>query len=395
VYDDELTPTGTAEPAHDRKADAVTDRALKLLSDLEPPFFLWVHYYDPHGDYGAPPSVRQGQKGPHADYDAEIAFMDQELGRLLAALPRQTAVLVVGDHGEMLGEHGESTHGVLLHAGARRIPLLLAAPELPTGSKVSSLVRTVDVAPTLLELAGAPVPPDLDGKSLLPLARGNRVEPRSSYCESLLPFLAYRWHPLRALSDGRELFVDGARSRLFDLEADPAESEDLAAKRRRSVEAWQVKLEELRATWPEEESEARATFGGSDEDRRALSALGYLGGGGSPVAEVRGDLPDPYDLVDIAGRLHELVPLVNTTPCPEEVLEELKSILRRSRENLPALKLAGVCLMGRDDYAGALPFFRQAVRLNEASAEAQANLGGCLLKLGKNEEAETAYRAAL
>ena len=187
---------------------------------------LWVHYYDPHVDYRPPARLLAGQQGPHAAYDAEIAYVDEQLGRLLAALPAGAVVAVVGDHGEMLGDHSEATHGVLLHTGAQRVPLLLASPSVPAGQVVEPLVRTVDLLPTLLALAGAPVAAptavesDLDGADLLPLLTGpaagknggdrtappslpassgasgsegaKEAEPRISYTKSFQPLFAYR-----------------------------------------------------------------------------------------------------------------------------------------------------------------------------------------------------------
>src|SRR4029453_19546238 len=108
-------------------------------------------------------------KGPHRLYDGEIAYMDHEIGRLLGSLPPSAVVAVVGDHGDMLGEHGELTHGLLVSSAVRRVPLLLAGPGVPVPKDETCFVRTVDLAPTLLQLAGAKPKGELDGRSLLPL----------------------------------------------------------------------------------------------------------------------------------------------------------------------------------------------------------------------------------
>ena len=147
-------------------------RALRAMAGLKAPFFLWVHYYDPHEEYRPPTRFADAARGPHRLYDGEIAFMDEQIGELLKKLPAGTDVLAVGDHGEMLGEHGEATHGLLLYRAARRVPLLLAGPDIPAGKVSDCLVRTVDVTPTLLALAGAPAATAaLDGRGLLPLRR--------------------------------------------------------------------------------------------------------------------------------------------------------------------------------------------------------------------------------
>ena len=166
-YDDDLGAGYAAgTEVAERTADVATDRALELLSTLRPGFLLWVHYYDAHEEYRPPDRLVRG-KGTTALYDGEIEFVDEQFGRLLAALPANTAVVVVGDHGEMLGEHGEATHGLLLYSGVRRVPLIVAGPGALSGETVDCLVRTADVAPTLLALMGLPQPKAMTGHSLL------------------------------------------------------------------------------------------------------------------------------------------------------------------------------------------------------------------------------------
>ncbi|MEM7052394.1 MAG: sulfatase-like hydrolase/transferase [Acidobacteriota bacterium] len=393
-WDEELVARRRGLAAEERDAREVTDAALAILEDLEGPSFLWVHYYDPHVDYRPPARLREGQGGKFPDYDAEIAYVDEQLGRLLAALPERTLVAVVGDHGEMLGEHGEKTHGVMLHQGARRVPFVLAGPDLPVGKRVRELVRTIDLAPTLLDLLGLAVPPDLDGVSLKPLLADGRSDdfaPLVSYSESFLPLFSYRWYPLRALSDGDWLFVDAPAARLFDLRRDPAEETDLAARRSSDLERWQQDFRQRLEAWGELDDLPQAGTV-PDEDRRALAALGYLSGAGK--ADDLVGLPDPYEVVDIAAQLHDLGELVAKDDCAE-AQKPLRAILRRNRENLPALNMAGICLMGQGKYAEALPYFEQAVAVHPDSTIARANVAGCLLRLGRRDEAEVAYRDTL
>ncbi|MEM7482176.1 MAG: sulfatase-like hydrolase/transferase [Acidobacteriota bacterium] len=394
-WNEELTPKSPGLAAEERDAEAVTDAALKILGDLTKPYFLWVHYYDPHEDYRPPERLLERQQGAHRAYDAEIAYVDEQIGRLLTGLPGNTVVTAVADHGEMLGDYGEATHGVLLHHGARRVPLIMAGPGIAPGRRVTDLVRTIDLAPTLLEIAAVEAEPKepIDGESLLPLisreaaAKGSRV----SYSESFLPLFSYRWYPLRALSDGRWLFVDAPTPRLFDLRRDPAEERDLAAEKTTVLAKWRERFRERLVDWGELDDlpEAEAV---SSEERRALAALGYLSGSGS--AESLTGLPDPYDLVDIVARLLELGDAVSQNRCGE-AFGELRRILRRSRENLPALNMAGICLMGEGKYAEALPYFEQAVSVHPDSTIARANLAGCLLRLDRRAEAEAAYRETL
>ena len=406
IYDDDLgagLSAGTA--VEERQAEATTSAALTALASLRPPFFLWVHYYDPHEEYRPPTRFADAARGPNRLYDGEISYMDSEIGRLLAALPAATVVAAVGDHGEMLGEHGELTHGLLPFAGARRVPLLLAGPGIP-GARVSDcLTRTADLAPTLLELAGLAPPSDLDGESLVPdladpagSAGSAAACSRVSYTESFLPYYAYKWYPLRTLSDDRALYLQAPKPALFRLDGDPSEALDLAAAEPELVRLWGSRLERLLAAAGERLDEARSPQATLDEEqRRQLASLGYLAGAGSAiggVGTVAGDLPDPRERVEIAQALHSAAARIQQGGCPE-VLRELERIVRDDPHNFPALALSGQCLRDAGRHADALKLYERAAKENPASAVPVANVAGSLLQLGRRDEAEREFRHAL
>jgi len=382
IYDDAL---GGRES---RPADEVTAAALACLGDLRRPFLLWVHYYDPHTPYDPPPELVRGS-GIVARYDGEIAAMDRAIGRLLEALPEKTVVVAVGDHGEMLGDHGEATHGILLERGARRVPLIIAGPGVRHGVVVRDLVATADVAPTVAALGGVAFGP-CDGRSLVPALRGRPIRGRTTYCESLLSLSAYRWHPLRALSDGRWLFVAGARNRLYDLRRDPAERRDVAAENPRLARRWTRRLTTMSDRWGDLRAPSPETV--SPETRRSLASLGYLGGG---PGGVNGEpLPDPYDLVWISGALLDAGRAVEAGRC-NEAMPVLRRILTASSGTVPALQMAGICTMREGRYEAALRLFRRAASLDPTSASARAGAGGCLVRLGRDAAAMRAWRDAL
>ncbi len=394
LYDDDLG-AGYAQGTEvaERTADATVAAALGTVGKLARPYFLWVHFYDPHEEYRPPSAIADRMQGPARLYDGEIAFVDQQLGRLLAALPRPPVTLVVGDHGEMLGEHGEASHGVLPLAGARRVPLLVAGPGVPGGRVIDDLVRTADVMPTLLSLAGLAPPAGLDGESLTPRFTAAAAAPTFAYSESFLPYFAYKWFPLRTLSDGRVLFLEAPRPALFRLDDDPAETRDLAAVEPALAELWRARLERLLAGAGESLSEVAApetTLG--EEQRRQLAALGYLGGGGGGA--VSAALPDPRDRIGIARELHRAAAEIQRGACPT-VLRELQRIVGEDPHNFPALTLAGQCLRDAGRHAEALALFARAARENPASAVPVANVAGCLLRLGRSAEAEREFRHAL
>lgn len=399
IYDDDLgAGVSAGTEVEERQAEGTTTAALAILGELRPPYFLWVHYYDPHEEYRPPTRFADAARGPNRLYDGEISYMDSEIGRLLAALPPATVVAAVGDHGEMLGEHGELTHGILPFAGARRVPLLLAGPGVPRAQVSDCLARTADVAPTLLALAGVALPAGLDGEPLVsdPLrTAGGAACHRVSYTESFLPYYAYKWYPLRTLSDGRALFVQAPQRGLFELDRDPGEKLDIGAAEPALVALWGSRLERLLAAAGEKLAEARspqATLG--EEQRRQLASLGYLAGAGASGGAIADDLPDPRARVEIAQALHAAAARIQQGGC-SEVLRELERIVRDDPHNFPALTLAGQCLRDAGRHAEALALYERAAAENPASAVPVANVAGCLVQLGRQAEAAREFRHAL
>src|SRR5215203_5939118 len=389
LYDDDLEAGYAAGTAvAERPAEATTAAALAALKNLRPPFFLWVHYYDPHEEYQPPSRFADRIRGPHRLYDGEISYMDELLGKL----PPGTNVVAVGDHGEMLGEHGETSHGLLLNRAARRVPLILAGPGVPAGRVSDCLVRTADVAPTLLGLAGAPVPSGLDGLGLLPVPAGERCS-RQTYSESFLPFFAYKWYPLRAVGGDRYLYLKAPKSSLYDLKADAAEARDLAPGQPSLARTWEKNLLQLLRGWGETlELPVRPNNVLPEEQRRQLASLGYAGG--AAEGPVRADLPDPRAMVDVAQALHRATRAVQEGRCAES-LRELDAIIKRDPHNFPALSTAGFCLRQTGRTEAALALFQRAAKENDLNAVPIADAASCLRDLGRKQEAEREYRRAL
>ncbi|HXO22066.1 MAG TPA: sulfatase-like hydrolase/transferase [Thermoanaerobaculia bacterium] len=402
IYDDDLGAGYAAGTVvSERQAEATTAAAAAALAHLKPPFFLWVHYFDPHEEYRPPTRFADLARGPHRLYDGEIAYMDEQIGELLRKLPAGTDVVAVGDHGEMLGDHGELTHGLLLFEGVRRVPLILAGPGVPAGQNRDCLVRTADVTPTLLELAGiAPPkgPAALDGLSLLPLLAGGRAAgcSRQTYSESFLPFFAYKWYPLRALANERFLFLQAPRPGLYDLDpraAGGAEGADLAAAQPAAVRRFREDLRGfLKARGEPLDPSVRAENVLTEEQRKQLASLGYAGTGGGGA--VTGSLPDPRAMTDVAQALHRAAEEVQQGHCPA-ALPELQKIVQRDPRNFPALDLAGLCLKEAGRVESALALFERAAKENELSPVPVANAAGAYLALGRKKEAEREYRRAL
>ncbi len=229
VYDDRFEGAGRAHvtlSSLERRAPEVARRAADWLRTTSSPTFVWAHFYDPHAPYDPPPAF--ASRFPGHPYDAEVAAADFGVSMLLEALPPErrsrTLVIVTGDHGESLGEHGESEHGILLYDATLHVPLVIGGPGVPAGLTVHRQVRHVDVLPTVLALAGINPPPHLDGRSLVPFATLDRSEPPPSYAESRFGERHFGWSPLRSVRDGTWKFVEAPAPELYALGDDPGEA---------------------------------------------------------------------------------------------------------------------------------------------------------------------------
>lgn len=462
-YDDQIE-RAPGEPARleaERRGDVVVDRALAWLRQpSEKPFFAWLHLYDAHAPYlpPAPFSERFAER----PYAGEVAWVDTQLGRLLAGLAEtgmaeRTVVAVVGDHGEALGDHGERSHGLLLYEPALRVPWIVRAPgALASGQVVAAPVSLADVAPTLLGLLGlgdkeTPAHAGRDLASAL-LAR-REPEPAAVYAETDYPG-QFGWATLRALRRGGLKYVAAPRPELYDLAADPHESRNLFAERRREARDLAEALAEIR------QGERTAGTAAPDaETLERLAALGYVGGVAPPRRE--GEGADPKDKVALhtawedahnqlaAGHLdiaaQQLEGLVEADPDnpvfraalaqtarkqgdferaivlyreaiaaapgdadhwqalaatlreagrPREALEAAKEALRLDSGRAEAHNLLGLIHLAQGDLAAARRELLAALALDPRSAAALNNLGNVERALGDAGAAETAYRRA-
>jgi arylsulfatase A-like enzyme len=283
VYD-APTPATRELAAADRVA-----RALAWVDTVEgAPFFLWVHFMEPHAPHVAPPGTPAGVDA----YDAEITEADAALGALLAGLDargrsERLVVVVAGDHGEGLGEHGEVEHGVFLYEDTLHVPLVVrAAGEFEGGRVVSEPVTLADLSPTLRALCGLPATAS-DGVSL-----GEPLPVRDLAAQSLYPSIALGWAPLFALRRGSLVYIEAPRPELYDLTVDPRE-------RRNVYRAERETARELAAALAARQAEYAARrccavqAAPLDAERAQLAALGYA----SQTSAPRAGGPDPKDRI--------------------------------------------------------------------------------------------------
>ncbi|MBD3857261.1 MAG: sulfatase [Acidobacteria bacterium] len=296
VYDDRIRSSTTnfeRRMTLERRAGATTDRALAWLDTLggDEPYFLWVHFYDPHVPYSPPsPWAEEYRDQP---YDGEIAYMDSQIGRLLQH-PRvggdDVMVMAVGDHGESLGEHDESTHGLLVYDSTLRVPWILRLPGGPSGVRINAPISQVDLVPTVMDLLALDPKPDcegLEGRSLVPILRGEDWTPeRLLFAETEAPFFSYGWSRLRTVRQGAMKFIDAPVVELYDLGRDPDELQNLAADRTTDVRRLALEIEK----WAAQADDVDSTVTVDSETAEQLRALGYIAGDpGRPEGQGRGN----------------------------------------------------------------------------------------------------------
>lgn len=291
-------------PRAERRAGEVADEALRFLASAPAPFFLWVHFYDPHAPYDPPdPFAGKGYRG-------EIAYADSQLGRLVGALRDRglldsTLVVATADHGEGLGDHGEDEHGALVYEESLHVPLILRGPGIAPGRVEGEPVSLVDVAPFLLD----------GGKG--PLATPAR---KPLYFESYYGNLHFGWAPLRGIREGPMKLIFAPRSELFDLDSDPRESRDLSQERKDVARDLYRKLQKI------EERKASAAAALNPGDLERLASLGYVG---APSRKASG--ADPKDeiakLSDFGRKLREAIARFHRRDwkSAESLFEELAS----------------------------------------------------------------------
>ncbi len=439
-----------------RPGDATIAQALSWLDGLkkggEKParrFFGWVHLYDPHAPY-SPPEPYASQY-PGKPYNGEIAWTDALVGRLVdglaeRGLAERTVVMVLADHGESLGEHGETGHGFFLYEPTTRIPFLLAAPySRLAGVREPSVVRSLDLLPTALDLLGLAdaTPVGLEGQSLVPRLAPNPATAktpnevvRSGYSEAFYSRFHYGWSELRAVRTERWHFIEAPRPELYDLDADPGETVNLATTERRVVADLRRALAGVdriaEAASPNLIEAAGARVEEDEETLRKLAALGYVGGdaGGASAAAGKSfrDLPDPKDRVEVYNWMSQAREALSSGR-PDEAITTLGRVLARDSEVIDAWftlanayfqkrewSLAGEAfkttlakkpdhdyamigladtLVARGEVDDAIVGYRRFLSDDPKNAQIQYRFAQVLLDAGRDDEAEQAFLATL
>jgi len=343
VYDDDLSAGRERHPrmVPDRPADATVSAASAWLDTLrdDERFFLWVHFYDPHAPYSPPPPYRDEYRQDL--YQGEIAYLDSWIGTLLAR-PRlrrgDVVTVIVGDHGESLGEHGEQTHALLAYDSTLHVPLLMRWRGGPHGVRVGPAVSQVDLVPTLLDLLGLRPGREehLAGRSLVPVLAGRQAGAEGIYSETYLPFYTYGWAKLRVWRQGPAKYVEAPTPELYDVKRDPRELSNLVSAEPGLAHDLKRNLGEFLDAVGDADKETDLPL--DSESIEKLQALGYLAVGSRPASHVAGsgERPDPKEVIDLHTGMQRARQLADDGLF-EQAVAELRKVLSRDPNNLAGL----------------------------------------------------------
>ncbi|MBZ5563759.1 MAG: sulfatase-like hydrolase/transferase [Acidobacteriia bacterium] len=384
----------------ERRGDQVTDEALAWLKrGPRRPFLLWVHLYDPHYPY-TPPEPFASRYKTHP-YDGEIAFDDVQVGRLISSLKDATVfsnavVVLAGDHGESLGEHGEKTHGFFLYNSTLHVPLLIKVPGAAP-RVVGEEVSLIDVMPTVLQALKIPVPASVQGRSLLTEVLGRGAAGSSNlYAENYLPLLHFHWSQLRSLQWHGLKYIDVPRPELYDLRTDPHETKNLYASRQAVGQGMHDRLFTLLRRYT-------PTSGGGPREKELtdpallerLRSLGYVAISAGTYSDAGGKaLADPKDRIQIYELFSDAM-ADGQHGRYEQSLRKLREAEKVEPASMPINYLMGLDYYRAKDFPSAIQRFQNALKLDPKYALATYYMGLAQIETGDFQAAAESFQRTL
>jgi arylsulfatase A-like enzyme/Flp pilus assembly protein TadD len=402
-------PRESRYQAIERRGGEVVAHALAWLSQHpRGPFFIWVHLYDAHDPYDPPEPYKS--RYASAPYDGEIAYVDSAVGKFLTQLRARglyegAVIAVMADHGEALGEHGESTHGIFLYDETIHVPLLFKLPgERSAGKRIDSRVQLVDALPTILRAAGIAPPPEMQGRDLLTILKSpgpkgaigqtELTAPDSpAYAESDYPHRTFGWSSMRALRAGKYLYIDAPRAELYDQVSDGKEEHNLSATSVALVSTLASQLNVFRRNTSSSREAPKVTV--DPELQEKLSALGYVSdSSSSPMPGIKETGADPKDKVEVVNLLHQ-AEILKEEMLFREAVPPLERVIALE-PNLPIAYLQlGTALSSLRDYEKALPVLRKAVEMRPDLIIPRYQLGSALFETGEFGAAAIEFETAV
>lgn len=383
---------------NERKAQEASRFAIDWLTEnKDERFFLFLHYFDPHLEYEPPEPFATRFKDDL--YAGEVAYTDYCIGKVIERLKElriydSTLIIVTGDHGEMLGEHGEDGHCYFIYQSAIKVPLIFRLPGQTRPRKVETIVSLIDIVPTICSLLGIEQPAQIQGIDLSGYFGKHAPSPRQRYiyCESLTP-TAYNGNSLLGVVTDRWKYIQTTRPELYDLTDDPAESNNLVASQPHHARILQDRLKQiLEQTVCEQDTDSKVAL--DEQARRRLQSLGYVGGSVSEDFEFDQSKDDPKDLLDFHnrnGRVNELISkqkYAQASSLCQQMLKERPGFIQ-GYSNLA--KIA----MKQDDFVSTVSYLQQALVLDPNRYQTHNNLGITFSKLGEIDKSISHCKKAL
>jgi choline-sulfatase len=384
----------------ERRGKDVVAHAEKWLDQhATGPRFVWIHLYDPHDPYDPPPPY--AQKYRDKPYDGEIAYADSAVADFVAYLKLHGAydrslVVVVGDHGEGLGDHGEETHGIFLYDSTTHVPLIVKLPgQRKAGSTIEVQTSTTDILPTVLDVLNVALPSRLDGQSLKINLDGGSTKALPVFGETNYP-LSFGWAPLRSVRESGRKYIEAPRPEFYDLNADPGERHNI-------YQPWNPELKNMREKLAAEREKypvrSAAKSGGAvgTATTEELQALGYLGPADALSSSTVSEpslLPDPKDKIAEQNLLHAAMLAVDDGRASDARVA-LKQVLQLDDTSPAALTQLGQLELSGGDYADAAAHFGRARALRPDDANIATSEGEALSQAGDPAGAKTALEASL
>ena len=389
VYDDHLGPAADEESGErERRADAVVSAALDWIASRQDKWFAWVHVYDPHAPY-APPG-EWATRFASDPYLGEVSWTDSALGALFdrvgASQERPTLVIVTGDHGESLGDHGELTHSIFAYESTLHVPLIVSElpgsgkPSRVRGETISTPVRHVDVLPTILDAVASPANAELPGTSLRPLVDTGHGSERPSYFEAMSAAVARGWAPLRGVLVGREKYIDLPIVEVYDLASDPQEKTNLAARTPDRARVLFNTLHQFNVAPPSRPAAE------TPETIERLRSLGYISGGTAAVRERYTDADDPKRLIVLEQMLGKAADATRAGR-PEDAVALYKKVIAQRPDTEDAYRKLALLYWREGRAPDAVGTLEAALRAGVTQTEVRIKLAQYLAESGEPDRA--------
>jgi arylsulfatase A-like enzyme/Tfp pilus assembly protein PilF len=389
----------------ERRGDEVVKESLGWLEkNRKGPFFLWVHLFDPHDPYTPPPPYdRQYSSRP---YDGEIAYTDENVGRLIDGLKQNglydnCLIVLMGDHGEGLGEHGEKTHGFFIYDSTLRIPLIFKLPGMaaPREKRLAGPLRTIDVVPTVLQilgLSGRVRAPEVQGRGAYSALLGKSTPTDMlSQAEIMLPYYHFDYSPLSSIRMGRFKYIEAPKPELYDTVSDPPESRNLVVEKKALAARMRDLLQQDIARYSPKNTAPAAPRDIDPATMEKLASLGYLalskGSSGPPPGS---KLPDPKDRVEVYGLIFD-----STYAARNGNLDKASRLLREAVQREPRSLVAhfqlGVVYIATGELDKAEQEFQKTLELRPGYDLALLRLAEVYTTGRRYGEAEAAYKKVI